>query len=93
MFSVNLFGMDNMGTSNGDIQNGGYPKYPTVSDVESWLALNATLFRFPVMWNYLQTDPFNNGPLVSDVVSHLDKLIDRVTTNESHQAYAIIDVV
>jgi hypothetical protein len=64
------------------------PLYPDVNSIDPWLALNSTIFRFPVLWNYIQ--PTLRGDLNSDVMTSLSELVNRVT---SHRKYAIIDIV
>lgn len=70
------------------------PTYPLLSEVDQWVALNATVFRFPVLWNYLQPsyeEPISNS---NTTLSQLNELIQHVTNSGSNKsAYAILDVV
>ena len=61
---------------------------PSVSDLDPWISLNATMFRFPVLWNYIQ--PIRRGPLDTRIIQTLDNLIKYVTDKNM---YAILDIV
>ncbi|RAL12544.1 glycoside hydrolase, partial [Aspergillus homomorphus CBS 101889] len=84
----NIPGLSFQSDSNGDGRVlGGGPSYPTVADLQPWLELNATLFRFPVLWNYIQPQIGSN--LDSKILGVLDSLIEAVTASGR---YAIVDV-
>ena len=70
---------------------GGSPSYPTVESLDPWIKLNSTLFRYLVLWNYIQ--PQFEGNLDPTIMASLDGLISHVTSAPGAKRYAIIDIV
>jgi hypothetical protein len=79
------FQADNQNT--GSVNPGGAPSYPETVDLDAWLALDCNLFRFPVLWNYIQ--PSFDVELDNTVLTHLDQVVNYVTFRG---AYAIVDI-
>jgi hypothetical protein len=78
----------------GSLNAGAVPTYPTVAQVDAWIGLNATLFRFPVLWNYLQPSYTEDIGSSNATFDTLQQLINHVTDNGANQSsYAILDVV
>jgi hypothetical protein len=89
LYSVNIPGLSFRSDTHGDGSVlGGGPTIPSVESLGPWLNLNCTMFRFPVLWNYIQ--PNFDGELDKGILGALDALINKVTAS---QKYAILDVV
>lgn len=89
---MNIAGVDfGLNVESAQLDPWATPTYPSTTER---IALNATIFRFPILWNYLQLS-FRESIPTSDVTfSHLNRLINYVTDRRHNEsAYAILDVV
>lgn len=82
----------------GSLQNpDDVPQYPLTSDIDAWAALGANLYRFPVLWNWLQPGAQFDSALDQDLMNRLDILVGHATqfspnTTLENATYVIIDV-